>query len=208
VLDFSSERLDAGRHLRTVQSPIELHCVASDVDDCAARDLTDLRDLDDLRQALLASSRLPLVGGEPVRFRGRRWLDGGLCEPVPLETALAAKATHALVLLTRPRGGKVKQSGGFAERLVHRRLRALNPALVQAYVRRPALYVQLTERVMAATDQPGSEPRYVMGITPAAGSVVPSRLDRDRDRLRAGAELGRRAAGEALTPLADRSRSA
>jgi predicted acylesterase/phospholipase RssA len=41
-------------------------------------------------------------------FRGRRWLDGGLSEPVPLASALAAGATHVLVLLTRPRGDRAE----------------------------------------------------------------------------------------------------
>jgi len=83
TLDHVDQRLDAGRHSRTVASRISLHCIAVDVDTAAAEDLTDLRSEEDLRCALLASSRMPWIGGGPVEFRGRRWLDGGLAEPIP-----------------------------------------------------------------------------------------------------------------------------
>jgi predicted patatin/cPLA2 family phospholipase len=186
VIDYSSERLPAERHDRTLDSAIELHCVATDVDDAVARDLTAARDLEELRGALLASSRLPWIGGEPVRFRGRRWLDGGLSEPLALPTALAAGATHVLVLLTRPRGGRVEPTGSLTDRLIERRLRALNPALVGAYRRRPRLYAELTDGVVAATDSPGGQPPYVMGISLPAGSSA--------------AELARRCAVDVLRP--------
>src|SRR5450755_3061858 len=76
TLDHADERLDAARHSRTVASRIPLHCIAVDVDTALAGDLTDLRSEEDLRCALLASSRMPWIGGGPVEFRGRRWLDG------------------------------------------------------------------------------------------------------------------------------------
>ncbi len=103
------------------------------------------------------------------------------------------------MLLTRPRGGRVEPPGdGITDRIVQKRLRALNPDLVKAYRRRPALYAEMTDRVIAATDQPATEPPYVMGIVLPAGSPVPSRLDRNADRLRAAAALGRQSANQAL----------
>ena len=199
VLHFSSEHLDADRHARTVASAVELHCVATDVERCEPVDLTGLRDDDDLVHALLASSRLPWIGGDPVEFRGRHWLDGGLCEPVPLPTAIAVGATHVLVLLTRPRGERVPPPGdGPGDRLVERRLRRLNPALVEAYRRRPGVYAGMTDRVFAATERPASEPPYVMGIWLPEGSAAPSRLERDAATLRAAADLARRTADAVL----------
>jgi predicted patatin/cPLA2 family phospholipase len=66
TLDYASERLDADRHRRTLSSPIELHCVAVDVETCEAVDLTGMSTRDTLFSALLASSRLQFVGGDPV----------------------------------------------------------------------------------------------------------------------------------------------
>jgi predicted patatin/cPLA2 family phospholipase len=87
TLDHADERLDADRHLRTVASAIPLHCIAVDVDTALAEDLTGLQTEEDLRCALLASSRMPWVGGGPVEFRGRRWLDGGLAQAIPHRVA-------------------------------------------------------------------------------------------------------------------------
>ncbi|HEY0636882.1 MAG TPA: patatin-like phospholipase family protein [Pseudonocardiaceae bacterium] len=204
TLDFSSPRLDADRHARTHGSAIELHCVATDVDAAAARDLTRPADVGELRTMLLASSRLPWIGGEPVRFRGRRWLDGGLCEPIPLDAALAAGATHALVLLTQPLGYRMHGDGdgdqlpGRGERYVARRLRLLNPALAEAFDRRGAAYTRATARV---TD--GDE--HVLGIALPRGTRVPGRLDRDVTRLRAAADLSRATALGVLTAAARRT---
>jgi predicted patatin/cPLA2 family phospholipase len=194
TLRFASARLDAGRHARAAASPVRLHCVATDVDTGEPHDLTDLTDAASLRAALLASSRLPWIGGAPVGFRGRRWLDGGLSEPIPLPTALAAGATHALVLLTRPLGVLPDTRRGLGDRLVERHLRALNPLLVEVYRRRAAVYADLTARVLDP-----SAP-HLATIALPAGSPVPSRLDRDPARLRAAAHLAHSVALRTLSP--------
>lgn len=188
TLDYSSAALDAGRHARAVDSAVELHCVATDVATAAPADLTGMSTLDELRGALLATSRLPWVGGQPVEFRGRRWLDGGLTEPVPVPTALAAGATHLLVLLTRALGVVPPPGGGFADRIVERRLRALNPALVAEYRARNAR-VQRMLRSLAAAGSSG--PPYVLVVAPDRAAPEPSRLERDRGVLRAAAEHAR-----------------
>jgi predicted patatin/cPLA2 family phospholipase len=184
TLDYSSAALDADRHARTLASEVELHCVATDVATAAPAALTGMSTLDELRASLLATSRLPWVGGHPVTFRGRRWLDGGLTEPVPVPTALAAGATHALVLLTRAAGVVPPPPGGPADRVVERRLRALNPDLVTAYRTRDATCQRVLRSVAAAGE---SGPPYLLAIAPAADAPEPSRLERDHGVLRAAA---------------------
>ena len=110
TLDHADETLDAARHQRTAASAIPLHCVAVDVDQAAAVRLSELHCVEELRAALLASTRMPWVGGPPVPFRGRRFLDGGLAESIPYRTAVALGATHVLVLQTRPHGVGVSRS--------------------------------------------------------------------------------------------------
>src|SRR3954471_13080513 len=85
TLDSSSERLPAERHQRTVDSPAPLHCVALDVEHARAEVLSGMATVEDLKAALLATSRLPWLGGDPVELRGRRWLDGGLAAPIPVD---------------------------------------------------------------------------------------------------------------------------
>jgi len=193
VLDYDHpDTLDAERHQRTLASAVELHCVACDVATAQPVDLTGMRDRAALREALLASSRLPWVGGEPLRAAdGRRFLDGGLIEPIPLDTALAAGATHVLVLLTRPEGSAVPEVGtGLGDRIVTKRLHALNPALVDAYRQRPARYAATVERIR-------SEP-HVLGVFLPEGTAVPGRLERDPDKIRAAAAQATAAAEAAL----------
>jgi predicted patatin/cPLA2 family phospholipase len=198
IIAYQSDAdLDADRHRRAAASEIELHCVATEIATASAVDLTGLRTIPTLHEALLASSRLPWIGGEPVQLSdGRRFLDGGLVEPVPIDTAIRAGATHVLALLTRPRGAAVPPvGGGLADRLVERRLRALNPALVDAYRARPAGYGATIDRIAAP---PAAAGPHVLGVFLPEGSPVPSRLERDPQRLRAAAALARAAAERAL----------
>ncbi len=183
-LEFASERLDGDRHRRTLASPIELHCQAVDVETCEAVDLTGFASREELRSALLASSRMPWVGGHPVQHRGRRYLDGGLVEPIPVSPALAAGATHLLVLQTRPEGVPRTHPGRLADRLIERRLRSLNPALIDVWRRRTPDYERLVGEIAAAGPN-------VLGIRPPAGSPTVAQLERRPDRLRAAARAGR-----------------
>jgi predicted patatin/cPLA2 family phospholipase len=198
VLDFNSTALDAGRHARALASDTELHCVATEVATAKPVDLTGLSTLDELRAALLATSRLPWIGGGPAHFRDRDWLDGGLTEPIPLPTAIAAGATHVLALLTRALGTRLPPPGGLGDRLVARKLRALNPDLVAAYERRSPEYMAMVDTLASAGE---NGPPHVMTIAPDPAAPVPSRMDRDRDRLRAAADHARRATTTALTSM-------
>lgn len=184
VLDYTSIGLDADRHARALASEVELHCVATEVTTAEPTDLTGMSTVEELRGALLATSRLPWVGGHPFPFRGGRYLDGGLTQPVPVPTALTAGATHVLVLLTRALGA-VPPPPGLADRIVEGRLRGLNPALVTAYRRRDAACLAMLAD-LAEVGEAG--PPYYLTVAPAPEAPVPSRLERDKSVLRAAAQ--------------------
>ena len=88
---------------RILESAIELHCTATDVETAEIVDLTDLRDDAEIRTAMLASARLPWLAGAPVPFRGRLLFDATLAESVPVHVPRQT-ATDMLVLQTRPQG--------------------------------------------------------------------------------------------------------
>jgi predicted patatin/cPLA2 family phospholipase len=183
TLDRSNPGLDADRHRRTAESR-KLHAIAIDVATARPEVLSDLTTESELRGALLATSRLPWVGGDPVEFRGRRWLDGGLVDPVPVDTALRLGATHVLVLQTRPEGVARTPAGGLAERIVARRLRALNPDLVPLARDRFAVYEEQVARIAANTTD-------VLGVRLPAGAPSVSQLERRTAPLREAAEASR-----------------
>ncbi len=178
TLDHVDERLDAARHSRTVASNIPLHCIAVNVDSAMARDLTDLDSEEDLRCALLASSRMPWVGGGPVPFRGRRWLDGGLAEPIAHRVAVRLGATHVLVLMTRPLGVARTPPPQLANRIIERRLRRLNPALVDLHHRRVSDYEDLVREIATATSEPISHRPFVYGLRLRRGGPEVGQLER------------------------------
>jgi predicted patatin/cPLA2 family phospholipase len=185
TLDHVDEALDAGRHERAVTSRIPLHCVATDVERAAPAVLSELRSVPEMREALLASSRMPWVGGAPVEFRGRRFLDGGLSESIPSRTAINLGATHVLVLQTRPSGVKIEPTSPLVDRIIARRLSALNPALLELYRRRPQDYERTVAELAAATESPPPDAPFAYGLRMPAGSPVVDRLERRAEVLEA-----------------------
>ena len=85
VLAHADGDLDAERHQRTISSPIPLHCVALDVDSAKPCEFTGMRTKDELWQVLLATTRMPWIGGDPVAIGDRRYIDGALTTPIPVE---------------------------------------------------------------------------------------------------------------------------
>jgi len=196
ALDHANEHLDAARHTRVVTSPVPLHCVATDVQTTEATDLTDLRTLGDLRAALLATTRLPWMGGPPVAFRGRRYLDGGLAEAIPLATALRLGATHALVLLTRPEGVRYPATAGLLERILQRKLSAVNPDLLEKHRQKSALYD--AEIDLVARRERGVHVPHVLAVRPPRSAPVVSRFEKKIGVLRDAADASFRAAMETV----------
>jgi predicted patatin/cPLA2 family phospholipase len=88
---------------RVLTHPIEFHPLATDADTGESVDLFPfIGDVKSLKRALRATSTLPLLGGKPVALGGRRFVDAGVSEPVPVHAAIRWGATHVLVLRTRP----------------------------------------------------------------------------------------------------------
>jgi predicted patatin/cPLA2 family phospholipase len=191
AVDQESDALDPDRHRRTVESAIELHCVAVDVRDARAVDFTGMATTAELRAALLASSCLPWVGGPPVVIGGRGYLDGGLAEPIPVGIAAAAGATHALVLQTRSAGEARKRPFAPFDAMVRRFLRRENPALVGLYTSLNARQARTVSWLARETTAPSdSAPPWVAAVRPASGAPV-DRFERDPDVLRRAAAAAR-----------------
>ena len=207
-------------------SAVELHPLATDT---ATGQSTDLRpfigDPAELRLALRASAALPLLGGPPIEFAGRRFYDAGVSESIPYRTALAQGATHLLILRSRrdPRtlpdgqqpspghrpspGGRQPSRGHRPSRsarlLARTTLRRETPALRATFLARESRLaaddrlLAEYEAASAANSVPATRPA-VLSIRPAPDSPVVSRLATDGALLRAALEAGRAAAHRAL----------
>jgi predicted patatin/cPLA2 family phospholipase len=190
---------DVAGHERVTSGDIALHCIATDVTSATGVDLHGMRTQEDVWTAILASSRMPWAGGPPVEIGGRRYLDGGLVAPVPVDDAIAAGATHVLALQTRPFGVPRKSASRIGDRLIERHLRGLNPALVTVYRDRIARYELLVADLERRSLDHSLGPPYVLGLRPPAETPCVGQLERDPAVLTAGATDGERLVDAALS---------
>jgi predicted patatin/cPLA2 family phospholipase len=114
----------------------EFRALATSLESYSLRVLADFTDLDELRQAVRASAALPRLGGEPPMFRGEHMSDGGLIEPIPFRTAIEERATHVLVLRSRPAGYRKPALGDVGQVLALRD----DPRLVELLKARAGVY--------------------------------------------------------------------
>jgi predicted patatin/cPLA2 family phospholipase len=177
---------------RILQSEIELHCTATDVQSAAIVNLTDLGSDEEIRTAMLASARLPWLAGGPVEFRGRVLLDATLAEAVPVQRARQT-ATDLLVLQTRPHGVNHKPLSGGVGNLTDRYLMNLNPALVELRRTRSARYDALVGQLAREARRPEAMPAVCV-IRPPAGAVTVGQMENRASRMAAAGGFGFRAA--------------
>jgi predicted patatin/cPLA2 family phospholipase len=180
-----------------LDSGIELHCTATDVDSAAIVDLAELGDGEDIRCAMRASGRLPWLAGPPVSFRGRRWLDATLAEAIPVHAAQMT-ATDLLVLQTRPHGVHHTPLSSTVARLTDGYLSKLNPALVELRLHRSERYDQLSAELAARAQDPSAEPAVCV-IRPPADALQVGQLENRVSALTTAGSHGLRAAWMSLT---------
>jgi predicted patatin/cPLA2 family phospholipase len=178
-------------------SPVTYHPMATDA---ATGDSTDLAPLLDgpaaLRRALQASSTLPVLAGPPVPLAGRRWVDGGLSEPVAVHTALAQGATRVIVLRTQPGAHAPAEPPGVVDGIVRRWLRRHAPGVVDAWVHRVER-ARATEALLADLAADGR----VLHVRPPDDAPAVSRTSTDLGLLGEALRVGHEAAARALVPL-------
>ncbi|MBR2283804.1 MAG: patatin family protein [Ruminococcus sp.] len=95
-----------------------------------------------------ASASMPLAA-RIVRVDGRKLLDGGISDSIPLRFMESAGYERNVVILTQPRDYRKQHSR--AERLVRARYRRY-PKLVKAYEERPEMYNRELEYVRSAEE--------------------------------------------------------
>lgn len=175
-----------------LDNPVEFHPMATDARSGRSVDLHDrVHDRASVQTALRASTAMPILAGEPVAFDGRTYVDAGLSEAVPVQTALAQGATHVVALRTR-RIDEAVSAPSRAERLLLSRWLARNaPGALDTWLRRDAIRVE-EEELLA------SHPATLQ-IRPPIGSARIGRTERRPGPLRAAVFTGRQAA---LTELA------
>lgn len=182
-------------------SPVTYHPMATDADTGASTDLAPLLDGPPaLRRALQASSTLPVLAGPPVALGGRRWVDGGLAEPVAVHTALARGATHLIVLRTHAAAHVPAEPPSVVDAIVRRWLRRHAPGVVDAWVHRVAR-ARETEARLDELEAAGR----LLHLRPPDDAPAVSRTSTDLALLGRALRVGYEAAEAVLDPVGTRS---
>jgi len=118
------------------KSPVEFHCVCTDVETAKPvyrrLDKMEYEELEWLR----ASASMPIVS-KPVEIGGRRLLDGGISDSIPLKYFQGLGYGRNVVILTQPKGFYKRKT--MLMPLFHVMMRKY-PAIVKAMAHRHIMY--------------------------------------------------------------------
>jgi predicted patatin/cPLA2 family phospholipase len=150
---------------------------------------SEFTDGDDLFGALHASSRMPIVGGAPFTYRGMRYWDASVTQPVPVHAALADGCSHVLVLLTLPRDTAPGRMSLLDRLLLAPRVASVSPVLAEMYRTRAERYRETWQLVLKQSVGRHGPP-YVEGIVADASTPVIGRTEIRAARLIAAGRGG------------------
>lgn len=166
-----------------------LHIVATDADSGQARVYNEFRDAEHFFSVLRGSITIPVIAGSPVEVDGIRLVDGGMVQQIALQCALAAGASHILVLMTRKEGEVERPDraqGVLIESLILQLM--YSRRLADVYKRRQ----QDINQVLAMIKNPRRNLLIESIVRPADASVV-ERLSTDAVLLKSADEDAQRA---------------
>jgi len=178
---------------RVLASPAPLVVLATTVPDGSGAVFRGFADDSALFGALQASATMPVVAGPPCEYRGGRYLDASLSEPIPVPAAEADGHTHILALLTRS-GVMRGHASAFDRYFVEPRLRRYSPNLAARYLGRAGPYAALLRQLDTGLGPLGRA--TVMKIRVDGLDI--SKLERRRAVLEEAARRGRDAVRRAL----------
>ncbi len=140
---------------------------------------------------LRASASLPYVS-QIVEIDGKKYLDGGICDSIPLKAFQDMGYEKNLVVLTRPRGYIKKPENNLLANLYYRKY----PAFVTALRNRYAVYNRTLKYIEQQENQGN-----ILVLRPSE-SIRVGRMEQDPERLKQMYELGRNDAGQMLDAIA------
>ena len=136
---------------------------------------------DDLLTALKATCALPSFYRKTVTYEGRRYLDGGVSDPVPIKKAMDLGARELVVVLTSAIERRTKEPRRIPGLT---RLLSSDPAVRRALESRHLRYREAAE--LLASPGPGIRVHVIRPSRPLAAS----RATRDRAKLERACDQG------------------
>lgn len=152
--------------------------------------------IDDLSNAdqieyLRASGSMPFVS-KPVCVNGKKYLDGGIADSIPIDKMLSFGYDRVVVVLTRPEHYRKKKTNALMPKLYYRKY----PALAEAINNRYVVYNRQLEKV---NELEKAQKAFVL----RPSRLVPiKRLEKDPEKMQEMYNLGREDAARTLQALA------
>ena len=141
-------------------------------------------------EALRATSAMPMVS-RVVEIEGKKYLDGGISDSIPLDKAMALGYDKIIVILTRPLDYRKKPSNNWLFKLFYRNY----PKLIERWANRYDEYNQAVEKVIEM-EKAGK----IFVIRPSESLDI-SRLEKDLAKVQAMYDLGVKDGQAALSEL-------
>lgn len=187
------EELDVFDNDTYDENPMDFFVVASDIETGKAVYQACNKSGEDLLMWIRASASMPLVS-RIVEIGGRKLLDGGICDSIPLAEMERRGYEKNLVVVTRPADYRKKPNGLMP--LIHRAFKDY-PNMIRAMEERHLMYNRQIEEI--AKKEAAGE---ILVIRPSEKLPV-GRTEKNPDRLQAAYEMGRKAAEEKLSEIKD-----
>jgi predicted patatin/cPLA2 family phospholipase len=174
----------------------ELHIAVTDVDDACLKVVSDFTSTEDLVDALVAGSWLPILSGAPCVYRQHRALDGGLLLDHPARAAIDGGCTDVLVMNTQyPKTRDRLEPWRY---VVREYLRTLNPDLADAFWEHASSSMNYRQALLEGNADRSRGP-LVLAVAPDRGWAQVSRFEQRFNRLLNGAREGYESLVETLT---------
>ena len=175
------------------QNPMEFHIVCTDAETgepvYKQLDIMDYEGLEWVR----ASASMPIVS-KPVPLKGRKLLDGGIADSIPLKHFQELGYERNIVVLTQPKGFFKKRTKLMP--LFHLTMRKY-PAIIKAMGRRHLMYNEQL-RYLAEEEKKGN----ILLIYPEDTLPI-GRTELNEEKMRHVYQLGRKTAEEQLLKIKD-----
>lgn len=189
------------------KSDIPLKVIASSLTKLKPIVFESFKSNKDLIEALRASARIPLVGGEPVSINDDIFLDALLFESIPYESVRYKEGikedgcTHILTLCTRPRGVLRKKTSFIERKFIAPLLKKYNAELRDIYLNRSAKYEEVINDLIKHLEFPfdSSSTHFNYPVFLPFGIEPVSRMEKDRTKLLNGAKEGMKAVIQAIS---------
>lgn len=187
---------------RVIDSPIPLHVFVTDARTAEPIDFNEFSNQEDLLNILGWSCRMPVLAGKPIRVGDDYYTDGAVSiGAIPTHEAIADGCSHILVLQSQSETERERVNAQneltLFSLLGYYLMKEEFPAAAQAVLRVEVDYMLRMHEIAKASQNPGEEPPYALGVNAIGGPPV-SVLERNVDILRRGALAGKKGLEETL----------